>query len=522
MKSPLFCAIILFFVCNSCKDEKSPVLDQQIVSKYIDTTVQRLDHYAPIKLPIAETVTIWNPSSIALGPEQRIFVANLTGEVYSLIDSDNDGLEDQNHLFCNVTKDGYRSPTSIVFREWDLYIGLPSEIRIYRDLDHDFVADTSFTFFNQIPYSDHPYDYSSALTFDSDGWLHFVLTGDSWNAASSPDPLKYRSSLLAVSPDGKQVKQVATGFRSVHGMAINSSGDIFLVDNQGYQNKFEELHHVREGKFYGYDTGKFGDLEAELPLLQLTSEIAPAGLAWDANSEAQRLFVSFYGAADYWSRGALARIDLQKNGNSYVANEVTLLKNLPKCSGLLLHPSGDIYVASVGKTDYWYDALEQADGAIYRIRKAEWLDKSVIDETTEALDTNSLAVGEHFFHARACASCHDIKGTSVLLGPSLKGAKHLFTREQLLEEIVNPSARIKRGEHGAIIKTVDDESFLGKVTFSDEDEIEMMLLGNIIKRIERNKVASIEEYEKSLMYEGLLGGMTEGEIDALLDYIHTL
>jgi hypothetical protein len=49
-----------------------------------------------------------------------------------------------------------------------------------------------------------------------------------------------------------------------------------------------------------------------------------------------------------------------------------------------------------------------------------------------------------------------------------------------------------------------------------------MVIGNRVLNIPKSEVKSEESYEKSLMYNGLLNGMSEEDTDALLSYIVNL
>lgn len=214
---------LLFMTVFSCTEK--PVSSYQ---KYIDTTIATYGPYQVIKLPITKGVNILNPIQLASGPDGKMFAANRAGEVYILEDADGDGIEDSAALYCNINDFGLRSPGGFTYRGDTVYIGASQEIRAFLDKDRDGKADTSWTFFNDIPFSEHPYEWTCGLNFGPDGWLYFNLTTDSWNAGASPDPKRYRGSILRVSPDGKQAEVMATGIRSVYGMQFNANGDLFL------------------------------------------------------------------------------------------------------------------------------------------------------------------------------------------------------------------------------------------------------------------------------------------------------
>lgn len=528
-----FILIGLIAGCTSgASTPEMPALDRETIERHRDTTVTAYGHFAVVKLPIRHGVEIWNPIQVVRGHDDFLYAANSTGEIYSLRDTDGDGLEDTALLFADVKDDNLRSPASLVFKGADLYVGTAQEIRVYTDTNGDGRADQSRTFFSGIPHSEHPYEWTSGLTFGQDGDLYFILTSDAWNAGASPDPHKWRGAILRVSPDGETVERISTGVRSAHGMAMNRHGDLFFVDNQGGSNVTEELHLVSPGGFYGYNTDKYGtDLDEIEPVLSLRAEVAPSGIALNAEDNhfdgtSGDLFVAFYGPGERWDRGAVARIRMTRSDDgSYSAEEHTVIDDLPKLSDLEFGPTGDLYVAQVGRTDYWYQPLHDADGGFYRIVEAPWVEPAVIDTSrTEsgAVSDDVLALGRQLFADLACSACHGIDGKTQLLGPNLKDIGHIYSREEILEEIQNPSRRVKPSMGATRLTLNNGEVLLGRVVASDETLVRLMIVGNRIVDVPQADISAEESTSESLMYEGLLDGRSYSEIDALLSYLESL
>src|SRR5205814_5540934 len=48
------------------------------------------------------------------------------------------------------------------------------------------------------------------------------------------------------------IEPLSTGHRFPMGLALNREGDLFVTDNQGNYNPFNELNHVRKGAFFGF------------------------------------------------------------------------------------------------------------------------------------------------------------------------------------------------------------------------------------------------------------------------------
>src|SRR5699024_586973 len=382
---------------------------------------------------------------------------NLTGEIYSLIDTNGDGLEDKAVEFCNVQDDGFRTPTGLVFKGWDLYVGLPQQIRVYRDTDRDYRADTSFVFFDDIPFSDHPYEYTSGLKFDKKNWLYIALTTDSWNAGASPDPNKYRGSILKISPNGDAVRTMATGIRSVFGMSFNKDDELFFADNKGGQNAVEELHLLKEGHFYGHNSQKYGDLKETQPIAGVENGVAPAEIEFRAGNNREFLYIAYYGPGEYWKKGSIVKTSVTQNKQDGFIVKEKPLADIPKSTGLAFSDDGDIYVSSVGQTDYWYFAKDSLDGVIYRLIRKPWVKPvSPVKEQNEPIASRSnLGKGEFLFNKLACSSCHSTDGKTEMLGPGLKNIGSVYSRDELIEEIQEPSKRLKPGDFPTKITTVN-------------------------------------------------------------------
>lgn len=521
---PLF--LLLIILASSCQSPFTPAY-----LTFEDTTAAVYGPYRVIKLPIDKGVTIVNPVQISLGPGGFLFAANQSGEIYTLRDTDQDGLEDSALLFADLNELGLHSPVGFSHIGETVFIGTRTEIRAFQDVDQDGKADTSWTFFDKMPVSDHPYEWTSALSVGPDGWIYFVLTTDSWNPGASPDPQGLRGSILKISPDGSQWEQVATGIRSIHGMAFNPSGDLFFADNKGGGNPTEELNLLQAGKFYGHNPKKYeGKFDTIIPpVFSLENEIAPSGIEFNSVSNdfggtGGNLFVAFYGPGEHWTRGGVGRVVVNRSSSGYSFQEFPVV-DIPKLSDLAFGADGSLYVAHHGISDYWYNAVEKKTGGFYKIIYDPGLEgKNPIHKQIKELDLSeaSLENGKQLFAIRACSACHAVDGTTELLGPNLKGIGKEFSQAELLEEINKPSDRIKPSMIATKITKKDGKVLLGRVVFTDDNAISLMLVGNHIVQIPKSEIQSSEEVLKSLMYENLLAGLSEEEIKNLLDYLSSL
>ena len=502
------------------------------VTAYRDTTVRVYGPYVAIKLPITRGVKMGNPIQLALGPGDVLYAANQTGEIYTLHDADGDGWEDSTALYCNVQDFGLRSPVGFTHKGDTVYIGTAQQIRAYLDNNNDHRPDTSWTFYDQIPQSEHPYEWISGLTFGPDKWLYCAITTDSWNASPASDSKGLRGAIIRISPDGKICEQVATGVRSVPGLAFNEHGDLFFVDNEGGGNPTEELNRLVPDAFYGHNKKKYPADSSKItdPEFHLQSEVAPSSIEFnkgdnDFGGAAGNLFVSYYGPGERWTRGAIGRVVIERQPNGqYTYSEYTIA-DVPKLSDLAFGKDGNLYMAHHGQADYWYNAVYKEQGGFYKLVydpsigvKANYIRSQVKQEFSE----NSVQMGKRLFAEAGCLGCHEVDGKTELLGPNLKDVGKNFSRAEILEEILKPSARIKPSMGGMKITKKDGNMLYGRVVNSDDRNLSFMLVGNKVVSVPRVEIAKMENEKKSLMFEGLLTGMPDVEREALLDYLVSL
>lgn len=503
----------------------APVPSRATIEKHIDTTINVHGHYAAVRLPVNRGVPLWNPTAVKIADDGTVFVANYTGEILRLADTDGDGLEDTALLFADVRKDGLRYPASLALRGKEVFVGTSSEIRVYTDTNGDGLADQSRTFFKGFPSGTHWSDWSFGLTFDREGWLNFSVPTDSYNPAPTPDPDRLRGTLLRVSPDGKTMERVATGLRFPYGMAMNSSGDLFFSDNSGGGNPNEEINWVRKGAFYGHNPEKFPGHPPETPpLVKVHYGHGMVGIAFnpttnDFGGTAGDLFAASWGPDFLWDRGAICRVRFRTNPDgSYRAEEFPFAHEVPKLSDVAFGQQGDLYVAQFGREGEAHSPYGKPSGGMYRFIHAPWHDPPTGHSPYPRI-AGDLQHGRKVFEALGCATCHAVGGKEELLGPDLEGIGEMFGEEEIMDAIRNPSAAIKSGHEAVEVQTRDGESILGRVLRADEQTLVMIQAGNAPRVIPRSTIATNFALATSLMPEGLLNASSPVDIEDLLAYL---
>jgi putative heme-binding domain-containing protein len=236
--------------------------------------------------------------------------------------------------------------------------------------------------------------------------------------------------------------------------------------------------------------------------------------------------VSYYGPGERWTRGAVSSVKIEKGSDGKYQYKETPIADLPKISSLAFGKDGSLYLANHGMADYWYNAVYDNQGYFYKLIYnpviTEFASAEARMKPEKTFSKNSVEAGKQLFAERACLGCHQVDGVTELLGPNLKNVARQFSREEIMQEIMEPSARIKASMMAVRVTKKDGQVMLGRVITSDPNEISMMLVGNHVVSIKREEISKTEDVEKSLMYENLLNGMTDDQKNSLLDYLESL
>ena len=213
--------------------------------------LQVVPGFRTTRLPLNQDLM---PTGLAWRPNGQLIVTSLKGRVWSGTDTDGDGLED--HL---QPLDGeWAAPFGVsaaddyvdVINKWGL-------VRLF-DKDQDGVVEKFETLASGWGHTADYHDWAVGLVKDRRG-NYFMATScqqDQRPAVAA----QWRGMVLKLVPRTGttdrprrfQVVPVTGGHRFPIGIAQNRSGDLFVTDNQGNYNPFNELNHVISGARYGF------------------------------------------------------------------------------------------------------------------------------------------------------------------------------------------------------------------------------------------------------------------------------
>ena len=121
-----------------------------------------------------------------------------------------------------------------------------------------------------------------------------------------------------------------------------------------------------------------------------------------------------------------------------------------------------------------------------------------------------------------CINCHTkIGDKGTTLGPDLSAIGKTRTPAELLDSMLNPSARVEPQYAAYNIRTKDEKTYTGIVVKRDEKQLILRDAENKEIRIAGDNVESVKASRLSLMPDGQMAGLTPQEAADLLEYLVT-
>jgi putative heme-binding domain-containing protein len=127
--------------------------------------------------------------------------------------------------------------------------------------------------------------------------------------------------------------------------------------------------------------------------------------------------------------------------------------------------------------------------------------------------------GRKLYTARGCAQCHSA-GSG--LGPDLAGSAGRFSRDDLFVAIALPNRDVSPRYQTTLIETKAGKTYTGMIVYEAADGLLLRNGVNQTFRLETRDIESRRNLPTSLMPEGLLKDLTDGDLADLYAYLGTL
>jgi mono/diheme cytochrome c family protein/glucose/arabinose dehydrogenase len=207
--------------------------------------------YETLRLPLP---TSEMPTGLAWRGDGTLAFCSLKGSVWLAYDTDGDGIEDRQALFC----DGLAAPYGLAANGQSLDVAQKPNLLRLTDYDRDGRADRGDVVASGWGYTADYHDWTVGLPRDSQGAYYVGLPcqQDDRNEAAA----YLRGTVVKLEPrrttaDGLRpyaLVPLAAGLRFPMGLALNRADELFVTDNQGNYTPFNELNQIVAGARYGF------------------------------------------------------------------------------------------------------------------------------------------------------------------------------------------------------------------------------------------------------------------------------
>ena len=331
-----------------------------------------------------------NLNNLRFRPDGKLTALGYDGRVHILVDTNGDGLEDQDFLYWD--RPTLTVPVGMVWSEEGLYVSSHGKISLLRDTDGDGRADQE----EIIASGWQPTDVgsggvdASAITRDAAGNLYFgLLTADYSNPYRVKDGISHyqldgqRGTIQKWSAQTKALETLASGIRVPYALSFNRIGDLFVTDQEGETwcpggNPLDELNHIIPGRNYGFPPRH----EKYLPTLISEPPVVGFGPQHQSTcgfffNETNRSQASF--GPSWWegdaivageSRGKIWRVPLAKTPSGYLGRETLFARLDMLTTDVALSPKGDLYVSCHSGLPDWGTG-PRGEGKIFKITYSE-------------------------------------------------------------------------------------------------------------------------------------------------------
>ena len=145
------------------------------------------------------------------------------------------------------------------------------------------------------------------------------------------------------------------------------------------------------------------------------------------------------------------------------------------------------------------------------------------DAIAEIVKVNGDAkLGARLFLRQGCSACHTVSPNEPLKGPLLQDITRRYKKEDLIESILKPSAKIAQGFESQFFQTHEGKVYDGFVVRESGDEIEFRNVAGLATILKKSEIEERGKREASIMPIGLADKLNAEQLAAILAYLDTL
>lgn len=154
--------------------------------------------------------------------------------------------------------------------------------------------------------------------------------------------------------------------------------------------------------------------------------------------------------------------------------------------------------------------------------------KKVAEMTLEEVEKAAMtgkgdvAAGQRLFTAQGCIACHAIDLKAEQKGPYLGAAGAKFTRDYLIESVLDPNKVVAQGFQTTLLKLKDGTAKMGFVTSEADGVIEIRDITGQVSKVNRAEVTEENHLPNSMMPQGLAAQLSVEDFISLIEYLSSL
>ena len=129
--------------------------------------------------------------------------------------------------------------------------------------------------------------------------------------------------------------------------------------------------------------------------------------------------------------------------------------------------------------------------------------------------------GEALFFTKdlKCATCHKVGDKGTAVGPELTAIGKTRSRAELLDSLLQPSARVEPQFAAYLVRTKDEKTVTGLLVKRDDKQVIIRDAENKEHAFAAADVESVTPSRLSLMPDGQMSSLTPQEAADLLEYL---
>src|SRR5262249_30200150 len=134
----------------------------------------------------------------------------------------------------------------------------------------------------------------------------------------------------------------------------------------------------------------------------------------------------------------------------------------------------------------------------------------------------NAARGKALFKAQSCGACHTDADGQALKGPHLVDIGKRYSAAELVESILQPSAKIAQGFETYLFEMADGKVYTGFVVSTSARAVLIREATGVQRELKLARIESRAIQKPSMMPDGLAGNLTPEELADLVAYLQSL